>query len=152
MGATPSVKQTICSIMAGLLRAVPAWMLHFGVAHNPGCSARGGFEAFLVTVYICVLGFDVRAARLFHGKAGSLAVLDDSARLKSMALLFRTFVAASIQEDLDIIYCGQSDFLMAKDILRGTPEAGMPEILREVPQWHLSILYEKFSLIQPACG
>lgn len=62
MGATPSVKQTICSIMAGLLRAVPAWMLHFGVAHNPGCSARGGFEAFLVTVYICVLGFDVRAA------------------------------------------------------------------------------------------
>lgn len=34
-------------------------------------------------------------------------MLDDSARLKSMALLFRTFVAASIQEDLDIIYCGQ---------------------------------------------
>lgn len=47
--------------------------------------------------------------RLFHwnaGKDGSMAVLD-SARLKSMGLLLRTFVAASLQEALDKIYCGQ---------------------------------------------
>ncbi|KAL3153711.1 hypothetical protein ABBQ32_013308 [Trebouxia sp. C0010 RCD-2024] len=139
MGATPAAKQNICSIMAGLLRAVPAWMLDFGTTHNPGCSARGGFEAFL---------------RLFHwnaGKDGSMAVLD-SARLKSMGLLLRTFVAASLQEALDKIYCGQSDLLMAKDILRMTSEAGMPEFFREVPEWHLSILYQKFNLIEPACG
>lgn len=37
---------------------------------------------------------------------------------------------------------------MAKDILRMTPEAGMPKYLREVPQWQLSILRQTFGLIQ----
>lgn len=50
MGSAPPVQQEIVSVMADLYKAVPAWMLMFGSAHNPGCSARAGLEEFQVTL------------------------------------------------------------------------------------------------------
>ena len=35
---------------------------------------------------------------------------------------------------------------MAKDVLRLTPQAGMPKYLREVPQWQLTALHQHLSL------
>lgn len=51
MGSAPPVQQELITIIAGLYKAVPAWMLMFGSAHNPGCSARAGLDAFKVTLY-----------------------------------------------------------------------------------------------------
>ncbi|KAL3140393.1 hypothetical protein ABBQ38_004653 [Trebouxia sp. C0009 RCD-2024] len=133
MGSAPPVQQELITIIAGLYKAVPAWMLMFGSAHNPGCSARAGLDAF---------------KSLLQSKAtkdGYLATLDDSGMLKSIALLFRTFVADSVQQDLDAFCRNNSDRLMAQDILRMTPEAGMPKYLCKVPQWQLSILHQQLS-------
>ena len=54
MRAAPAVRREICSKMTGLFMAVPFWMLDFGAAHNPGCSAQAGLDAFKVTSDTCV--------------------------------------------------------------------------------------------------
>ena len=49
VGAPPAVHAEIMKSMTRLYRAMPKWMLKFGTAHNPGCSACDGLEAFKVT-------------------------------------------------------------------------------------------------------
>ena len=54
MGAPPAVHSEIMHSMNRLYQAVPTWMMTFGAAHNPGCSALSGLETFKVEMlYIC---------------------------------------------------------------------------------------------------
>ncbi|KAA6420298.1 MAG: hypothetical protein FRX49_09782 [Trebouxia sp. A1-2] len=73
---------TLC--LAQLLSAVPAWMLAFAEANNPGCTAYAGLEVL---------------KSLLNGKGTKRdlqLVLGNVTKAKSMALLMRTIVAAHI--------------------------------------------------------
>lgn len=48
VGAPPAVHAEIMKSMTRLYNVVPEWMLKFGAAHNPGCSACDGLGAFKV--------------------------------------------------------------------------------------------------------
>ncbi|DBA96083.1 TPA: hypothetical protein ACH3X1_001580 [Trebouxia sp. C0004] len=85
----------IAQSVAGVLKAVPAWMLAFGDANNQGCTAHAGLQSF---------------ESVLNGEQtnrGLQTVLRDVTKTKSMALLLRTIVAADVQSQLEPSPSGQ---------------------------------------------
>ncbi|KAL0056040.1 hypothetical protein WJX82_007096 [Trebouxia sp. C0006] len=118
----------IAQSLAWLLKAVPAWMLTFGDANNQGCTAHAGLQAFQSAL----------SGKRTTSKLQT--VLRDVSKVKSMALLLRTVVAADVQGLVQpSLSSHKSDErLMAKDILRLIPD--------KVPEWQLSVLRQKLAL------
>ncbi|KAL0020702.1 hypothetical protein WJX77_001979 [Trebouxia sp. C0004] len=126
----------IAQSVAGVLKAVPAWMLAFGDANNQGCTAHAGLQSF---------------ESVLNGEQtnrGLQTVLRDVTKTKSMALLLRTIVAADVQSQLEPSPSGQESDgrLMAMDILRLSPEEGKRPELHTVPEWQLNLLHQKLAL------